>query len=100
MKKTKYPIVIKPTNKSSSEGVYICNNKNKLNKKFFELKKSLNYNNILIENYIRGKEYSVESFTINNITKILAISEKVKPVKHIPIATRLDFNYPINIYQT
>ncbi len=91
-----YPLVIKPINKSSSEGVFICRNKFELRKKHFELKKYLYRDNLLIENFIEGKEYSVESFTVNNLTKILAISEKVKSVKNIPVATRLDFNFPIN----
>tara|TARA_B100000029_G_scaffold450664_1_gene474757 strand:- start:2348 stop:3253 length:906 start_codon:yes stop_codon:yes gene_type:complete len=53
-KKIKYPMVIKPINEGSSLGVYICKNRIELNKGLKELKK--NYDEILIEEYIPGKE--------------------------------------------
>ena len=51
-KKIGFPVVIKPINEGSSVGVYICNIKN--------IKKNINklteYNEILIEKYIPGRE--------------------------------------------
>ena len=51
-KKIGFPVVIKPINEGSSVGVYICNLKN--------IKKNINklseYNEILIEKYIPGRE--------------------------------------------
>ena len=48
----KFPVVIKPINEGSSVGVYICNNKN------FKkcLNKLINYDEIIIEQYIPGRE--------------------------------------------
>ena len=54
IKKIKFPVVIKPVNEGSSLGVYICNNKFQFNKNLNKLKK--NYNKILVEEYIPGKE--------------------------------------------
>ena len=51
-KKFTYPVVLKPINEGSSVGVFICN-KNNI---FKNLKKLRNYNEILIEQYIPGKE--------------------------------------------
>ena len=53
-KKIKFPVVIKPVNEGSSLGVYICSNKFQFNKNLNKLKK--NYNKILVEEYIPGKE--------------------------------------------
>ena len=54
-RKLKFPVVIKPTNEGSSVGVYICN-KNSFIK---NLKKLNNEREILIEQYIPGREIQV-----------------------------------------
>ena len=51
-KKLKYPVVIKPFNEGSSVNVYICNKLNLKNK----LKKLKDDNEILIEEFIPGRE--------------------------------------------
>ena len=54
-KKLKFPVVIKPINEGSSVHVYICNKKNILK----NLKILKDYNHILIEEYIPGREIQV-----------------------------------------
>ena len=54
-KNLKFPIVIKPINEGSSLGVYICSKKN-LKK---NLNKLRNYDQILVEEYIPGREIQV-----------------------------------------
>ena len=56
-KKIKFPIVIKPINEGSSLGVYICKNKIQFNRNYNKLKKE--YDRILVEEYIPGKEIQV-----------------------------------------
>ena len=56
-KKIKFPIVIKPINEGSSLGVYICKSKIKFNINYKKLKKE--YDRILVEEYIPGKEIQV-----------------------------------------
>ena len=51
-KKLSFPVVIKPINEGSSVNVFICNKSNILNK----LKLLKSYKNILIEEYIPGRE--------------------------------------------
>tara|TARA_B100000427_G_C15491684_1_gene587932 strand:+ start:171 stop:1091 length:921 start_codon:yes stop_codon:yes gene_type:complete len=54
-RKLKFPVVIKPINEGSSVNVYICSKSNFL-KNLIKLK---NYNEILIEEYIPGREIQV-----------------------------------------
>ena len=56
-KKIKFPIVIKPINEGSSLGVYICKNKIQFYKNYKKLQKE--YDRILVEEYIPGKEIQV-----------------------------------------
>jgi len=54
-KKLKFPVVIKPINEGSSVNVYICSKKNFIQ----NLKKLILYKEILIEEYIPGREIQV-----------------------------------------
>ena len=56
-KKIKFPIVIKPINEGSSLGVSICKNKKQFTSKYKKLKE--NYDRILVEEYIPGREIQV-----------------------------------------
>jgi len=54
-KKLKFPVVVKPINEGSSVNVYICNKKNILK----NLKNLIAYKEILIEEFISGREIQV-----------------------------------------
>ncbi len=54
-KKLKFPVVVKPKNEGSSVNVYICNKKNIIK----ILKKIRNYEQIMIEEFIPGREIQV-----------------------------------------
>ena len=54
-KKLKFPVVIKPINEGSSVNVYICNERNLIK----NLKKLSQYKEILIEEFIPGREIQV-----------------------------------------
>ena len=56
-KKIKFPIVIKPVNEGSSLGVYICKNKKQFRRKYKKLMHE--YDRILVEEYIPGREIQV-----------------------------------------
>tara|TARA_B100000686_G_C16642783_1_gene891094 strand:- start:82 stop:969 length:888 start_codon:yes stop_codon:yes gene_type:complete len=56
-KKIKFPLVIKPINEGSSLGVYICKNKKEFQKNYNKLSKE--YDRILVEKYIPGREIQV-----------------------------------------
>jgi len=56
-KKIKFPIVIKPINEGSSLGVSICKKKKQFKNKYKKLME--NYDRILVEEYIPGREIQV-----------------------------------------
>ena len=56
-KKIKFPLVVKPVNEGSSLGVYICKDLKQFNKNLNKLKRE--YEKILVEQYIPGKEIQV-----------------------------------------
>ena len=56
-KNIKFPIVIKPINEGSSLGVSICKNKKQFTNKYKKLME--NYDRILVEEYIPGREIQV-----------------------------------------
>jgi D-alanine-D-alanine ligase len=55
--KIKFPIVVKPIDEGSSLGVYICKTTKQFNKNYNKLKK--NYDKVLVEEFIPGKEIQV-----------------------------------------
>ncbi len=65
-KKLKFPVVIKPINEGSSVHVYICNKKNI----FKNLKLLSNYKEILIEEFIDGREIQVAIMANKNLGMI------------------------------
>ena len=70
-KKLGFPVVIKPINEGSSVNVYICNKKNLR----IHLKKLNDYNDILIEKFIPGRE--IQAAVLGN-KKLGAIELKPK----------------------
>lgn len=67
--KVRYPFIIKPKNGVGSQGVYKISRPSDLN--------AINFcSNLIVEQYISGDEYSVESFSFNGKHKVIAITEK------------------------
>ena len=56
-KKIKFPLVVKPVSEGSSLGVYICKNKKQFTSKYNRLLSE--YDRILVEEYIPGREIQV-----------------------------------------
>lgn len=73
----KFPVIIKPSEGLGSLFVYKVDNYEELKKECEKvLEGSLN-KKALIETYIQGKEYGVESFVYKNKVHVLAIMEKL-----------------------
>ena len=71
-----YPLIVKPVDSSASRGVTKVNDYIELKD---AIKEALTYSkngNAIIEQFLEGAEYSVESLTQNGKTEIIAITEK------------------------
>lgn len=71
-----YPYVIKPVDSSGSRGVKKIYSRKELKLWFPEAVKYSVSKKIIIESFLKGREYSVESITQNGETYIIAITEK------------------------
>lgn len=71
-----YPIIIKPIDRSGSRGIFLAHNRNEL-KEGIEYALSVSFEkNVLIEEYIEGKEYSVEYISQNGKHSFIQVTEK------------------------
>ena len=72
-----YPYIVKPIDSSASRGVKKVINSKELVPAFAE---ALNYSRngkVLVESFITGREFSVETYTQSGMTTIVAITEKL-----------------------
>lgn len=72
-----YPYIVKPVDSSASRGVKKVNDSNELLNAIEEAKEYSRSGQVLIEQFIGGKEFSVETLTQNGETTIVSITEKL-----------------------
>nr|WP_318530087.1 ATP-grasp domain-containing protein [Campylobacter sp. CNRCH_2014_0184h] len=74
--KLKFPLVVKPSDRSAGRGVVKVHNTQELTQAYINAKK-ISYNKIvLVEEVVEGSQYSVETITSNGKHQILAITEE------------------------
>jgi biotin carboxylase len=91
LSKVKTEIIIKPVDAQSSRGIYKIGANSKNLEKIF--KESLSYskeNYIIAEQFVNGKEITIEGFCVNNKHITLAISDK----KHFRTGIASELKYP------
>ena len=71
-----FPVMVKPCDGSGSKGISRAENIGELEKSFFEALKHSLSQNVIIETFINGIEYGVESFVLNDNIFILGIMKK------------------------
>lgn len=72
-----YPLIVKPTDRSGSRGVSKIENNTEL---ILAIENAISQSfskEAIIEEYIKGKEYSVEFISQNGIHQFLAVTEKI-----------------------
>lgn len=72
-----FPYIVKPVDSSASRGVHLVNSVEELRQAFDNAMSYSRHHQVLIESFITGREFSVETFTQNNETSIVAITEKM-----------------------
>lgn len=69
-----YPIIIKPTDSGGKDGVIIADSAEDLEEAFRYAKNG--HNNLIVESYIGGREYSVESLSYQGQHYVIQVTEK------------------------
>lgn len=72
-----YPYIVKPVDSSASRGVKKVDNETELKEAIEEANSYSRTGQVLIEQFIGGKEFSVETLTQNNETTVVNITEKL-----------------------
>ncbi len=70
-------LIVKPADSSGSRGVFLLQDNIELEKIYNYSKKYSRSGEIIIEEYMKGLEVSVETITINGNTHVIAITDKV-----------------------
>ena len=71
-----YPIIVKPRDNSGSRGVIFCKNKSELDSAFQEAIGYSHKDSVLVEEFIEGKEYSIEGLHYNGKNQVIQFTEK------------------------
>lgn len=83
-----YPFILKPADYGGSSGVYLINNDTDLKNQFDSVILKSKSNTCLMEEYIDGPEFSVETITSQGVHYILGVTQKsiTKPPYFIEIS--------------
>ncbi len=71
-----YPIIVKPRDNSGSRGVIFCENESQLVAAFQEAIGFSHKDSVLVEEFIEGKEYSIEGLHFNGKSEVIQFTEK------------------------
>ena len=72
-----FPLIVKPTDRSGSRGVTLTNNIHELKEAISVALSESFEKQVVVEEYIEGREISVESISFNGIHYILAVTDKI-----------------------
>jgi len=71
-----FPVVIKPIDSSASRGVKMVTSRSELESQYFISKDYSTQGKVIVEEFISGREFSIETITQEEVTTIVAITEK------------------------
>lgn len=77
-----FPIVIKPIDGVGSLGVSMLSSLDDVDEAINWLKEKAPHTSIIAEEFITGKEYSLEAFSEKGIHSVICVTEKFKETKH------------------
>lgn len=72
----KFPLIVKPTDRSGSRGIYKIESKENFQDCIEKARKESFEKRVLIEEFVEGKEYSVEYISFNGKHYFLALTQK------------------------
>ncbi|MFP7736759.1 ATP-grasp domain-containing protein [Priestia aryabhattai] len=98
-----FPLIVKPSNDSGSKNVYLCNNEAEIStaiKHIVQSEKNIVGQSldadIMIEEFLNGPEFSIESVTVNGQTTIIGITKKL--VTPYPLSIEVGHDFPANLH--
>lgn len=71
-----YPIIVKPRDNSGSRGVKLCRNKQELEASIAEAFEVSRLGTVLVEEFIEGREFSIESLHYDGRSVVIQFTEK------------------------
>ena len=71
-----YPVIVKPRDNSGSRGVKLCRNQEELRNSIIEALENSRLDTLLVEEYIEGLEYSIESLHYDGKSEVIQFTEK------------------------
>ncbi|MFA7116555.1 MAG: ATP-grasp domain-containing protein [Bacteroidales bacterium] len=103
---TKYPVIVKPTDSCASNGITKVNNKEEFAAAYSRAIDVSTSKEILVEEYIDGREVSVESISYHGKHYVLTITDKetsgapyfVETAHHQPSNLDEDIQHEIKVY--
>ena len=90
-----YPVIIKPRDNSGSRGVKLCRSKEELSASMNEAFEVSKLDTILVEEFIEGPEYSIESLHYDGKSEVIQFTEK--KTTEFPYNVELGHIQPANI---
>ena len=90
-----YPVIIKPRDNSGSRGVKLCRSKEELECSMSEAFEVSRLDTVLVEEFIEGQEYSIESLHYDGKNEVIQFTEK--KTTEFPYNVELGHIQPANI---
>ena len=93
-----YPIIVKPRDNSGSRGVKLCRNKQELEVSISEALDVSHLDTVLVEEFIEGREFSVESLHYEGQNEVVQFTEK--RTTDFPYNVELGHKQPANLNES
>lgn len=90
-----FPVIVKPRDNSGSRGVKLCRDKNELQISVDEALENSKLDTVLVEEFIEGPEYSIESLHHEGKSEVIQFTEK--KTTEFPYNVELGHIQPANI---
>ncbi len=90
-----YPIIVKPRDNSGSRGVKLCRSKEEIVSSIYEALEVSRFNSVLVEEFIEGQEYSIESIHQDKRSDVIQFTEK--KTTEFPYNVELGHKQPANL---
>lgn len=90
-----YPVIVKPRDNSGSRGVKLCRCKEELETSMGEALEVSHLDTVLVEEFIEGPEYSIESLHYDGKSEVIQFTEK--KTTEFPYNVELGHIQPANI---